>query len=120
MRSITACVSPDVRSLASSVPPSFSAARISLPLPRFAGFDEAYARSGSITRAFGQFGIDDYTRLSTRIGARAATTEEAARLDIAPGRTLLTLSSVNVDREGRRIEASRSLFAADRVELVVE
>jgi len=97
-----------------------SAARISLPLPRFAGFDEAYARSGSITRAFGQFGVDDYTRLSTRIGARAATAEEAARLDIAPGRTLLTLSSVNVDRDGRRIEASRSLFAADRVELVVE
>ena len=32
----------------------------------------------------------------------------------------MTLTSVNVDGEGRRIQASRSLFAADRVELVVE
>ncbi|WP_336486982.1 phosphonate metabolism transcriptional regulator PhnF [Methylobacterium nigriterrae] len=97
-----------------------SAARICLPLPRFSGFDAAYARLGSITRAFAEFGVDDYTRLSTRIGARAATAEEAARLDIAPGRPLLIVSSVNVDGGGLRIEASRSLFSADRVELLVE
>lgn len=97
-----------------------SAARISLPLPRFAGFDAAYARSGSITRAFAAFGIADYTRLSTRIGARSANAEEAARLDLAPGRTLLAVSSVNVDPDGRRIMAGTTLFVADRIELVVE
>lgn len=97
-----------------------STARTCLPLPRFAGFDEAYAASGSITRAYAEFGVADYTRLSTRIGARPAEAEEAARLDIAPGRTLIALSSVNVDGAGLRIQATRSLFAADRVELVVE
>lgn len=106
------------RHLADGAP--ISTARTCLPLPRFAGFDAAYAASGSITRAYAQFGVADYTRLSTRIGARTATAEEAARLDIAPGRALIVLSSVNVDPEGRRIQATRSLFAADRVELVVE
>ena len=97
-----------------------STARIALPLPRFAAFDEAYAASGSITRAFANFGIADYTRLSTRIGARAATADEAARLDVAPGRTLLTVASVNVDAQGQRILMAASAFVADRVELVVE
>lgn len=97
-----------------------SAARIALPLPRFDGFASAYARSGSITRAFAAFGVADYTRLSTRIGARAATAEEAARLDVAPGRTLLTVASVNVDADGRPILAGATVFVADRVELVVE
>ncbi|MBX9932487.1 MAG: phosphonate metabolism transcriptional regulator PhnF [Methylobacterium sp.] len=97
-----------------------SMARISLPLPRFSGFESAYARLASITRAFAECGIEDYTRLSTRIGARGATAEEAARLDIAPGRPLLMVSSVNVDADGECIEASRSLFCADRVELLVE
>lgn len=97
-----------------------STARTSLPLPRFAAFDAAYARLGSITRAFGAFGVDDYTRLSTRVGARAASAEEAARLDIAPGRPLLTVTSVNVDGRGQRIQATQSLFSADRVELILE
>lgn len=97
-----------------------STARTCLPLPRFAGFDAAYAASGSLTRAYAGFGVADYTRLSTRIGARPASPEEAERLDIAPGRTLIALSSVNVDGAGTRIQATRSLFAADRVELVVE
>lgn len=97
-----------------------STGRTCLPLPRFAGFDAAYAACGSITRAYAQYGVADYTRLSTRIGARAATAEEAGRLDIAPGRSVIVLTSVNVDAEGRRIQATRSLFAADRVELVVE
>lgn len=97
-----------------------STARIGLPLPRFAGFAAAYAASGSITRAFAGFGIADYTRLSTRIGARGATAEEAGRLDVAPGRTLLTVSSINVDAEGRPILAAATAFVADRVELVVE
>lgn len=97
-----------------------SAARIGLPLPRFIGFDAAYAASGSITRALAGFGVADYTRHATRIGARSATREEAAGLDVAPGRILLTVSSVNVDHDGRRIMAGTSLFVADRVELVVE
>ncbi|WP_375463752.1 phosphonate metabolism transcriptional regulator PhnF [uncultured Methylobacterium sp.] len=97
-----------------------SAARTCLPLPRFSGFDAAYAELGSLTRAFARFRVDDYRRLTTRIGARPATDAEAMRLDIAAGRTVIVLSSVNVDSDGVRIQANRSVFAADRVELVVE
>lgn len=97
-----------------------STARTCLPLPRFAGFDRAYAALGSITRAYAEFGVSDYTRLSTRIGARLAAAEEAARLDLAPGRVLISLASVNADAAGIRIQATRGLFVADRVELVVE
>ncbi len=97
-----------------------STARTCLPLPRFAGFAQAYAALGSLTRAYAEFGIADYTRLSTRITARPAAADEAARLDLAPGRVLIVLSSVNVDAMGVPIQATRSLFAADRVELVVE
>lgn len=97
-----------------------STARTCLPLPRFAGFDAAYAACGSITRAYAQCGVADYTRLSTRIGARPATGDEASRLDIAPGRTVIVLNSINVDALKQPIQATRSVFAADRVELVVE
>ncbi|GJD49784.1 putative transcriptional regulator PhnF [Methylobacterium crusticola] len=97
-----------------------STARTCLPLPRFSGFERAYAARGSLTRAYAEYGVGDYTRLSTRIGARAAAADEAARLEIAPGRVLIVLASVNVDGAGTRIQATRSLFAADRVELVVE
>lgn len=90
-----------------------------LPLPRFAGFAEAYAERGSITRAFAACGVHDYTRLSTRVRARPADALEAERLDIAPGRVVLVVSSVNVDPAGVPIQANRTLFAADRVELVI-
>lgn len=96
-----------------------STARTWLPLPRFSGFAGAYAELGSITRAFAAFGVADYTRLSTRIRARPAEPDEAARLDLAPGRVVIAVSSVNADAQGRPIQATRSLFAADRVELVV-
>lgn len=97
-----------------------SMARTCLPLPRFAGLDRIYAETGSLTRAYAELGLEDYIRLSTRIGARIAGAEEAHLLDLAPGRVLLVVDSVNVDPEGRRIQATRSHFVADRVELVVE
>ncbi|TGD96187.1 phosphonate metabolism transcriptional regulator PhnF [Methylobacterium nonmethylotrophicum] len=97
-----------------------STARTCLPLPRFAGLDQAYAALGSLTGAYAEYGVADYTRLSTRIGARPASADEGARLDLAPGRVLIVITSVNVDAAGVPIQATRSLFAADRVELVVE
>lgn len=91
-----------------------------LPLPRFEGFDRAYAGAGSITRAFATYGVADYLRLSTRIMARVADAEEAALLELTTGRVLLVVDSVNVDADDARIQATRACFAADRVELVVE
>lgn len=97
-----------------------SMARTCLPLPRFAGLDRIYAETGSLTRAYAALGLQDYIRLSTRIAARIAGAEEATLLELAPGRVLLVVDSVNVDPEGQRIQATRSHFVADRVELVVE
>ncbi|WP_375459524.1 phosphonate metabolism transcriptional regulator PhnF [uncultured Enterovirga sp.] len=97
-----------------------SVARTCLPLPRFAGFGQVYAECGSITRAYAAFAVADYVRLTTRISARIATAEEALALDLASGRVVLVVESVNVDAEGCRIQATRSCFAADRVEFLVE
>jgi GntR family phosphonate transport system transcriptional regulator len=96
-----------------------SLGRTWLPLPRFAGFDRAYAAAGSLTRAFAGYGVADYLRHSTRVTARPASAEDAAPLDVAPGRVLLAVESVNRDAAGLRIQATRALFVADRVELVV-
>ncbi|MGV2981267.1 phosphonate metabolism transcriptional regulator PhnF [Camelimonas sp. ID_303_24] len=90
------------------------------PLPRFAGLPAHYGQSGSFTKAFAAFGVGDYTRASTRIGARMSRPEEAALLELAPGRPLLVVDSVNIDLAGAPIQATRSLFAADRVEFEIQ
>lgn len=95
-------------------------ARSTFPLPRFAGIDATYRATGSISRALEAAGVADYRRLSSAIGARAASPDEAVPLDLAPGRIVLVLDNVNVDDAGRRIQATSALFPADRVELVVE
>jgi GntR family phosphonate transport system transcriptional regulator len=97
-----------------------SMARTWLPLPRFAGIDETYRKTGSLTRAYARHEVSDYSRLSTRISARVASPEEAAFLELAPGRVVLVIDSINVNQYGHRIQATHSLFAADRVDLVVD
>lgn len=97
-----------------------SMAQIWLPLPRFAGIDETYRQTGSLTRAYARHEVSDYSRLSTRISARTASAEEAAYLELTAGRVLLVIDSINVNQYGHRIQATRSLFSADRVDLVIE
>jgi GntR family phosphonate transport system transcriptional regulator len=97
-----------------------SMARTWLPLPRFAGFDATYRKLGSLTRAYARHEISDYFRLSTRISAKIASPEEAVRLELSPGRVLLVVDSINVNQYRHRIQATRSLFSADRVDLVIE
>jgi len=90
-----------------------------LPLPRFAGLAERWAEYRSITKAFADFGVADYSRAETRITAREAAADEAAELDLAARCIVMVLESLNVDSAGVPIQLTRSLFAADRVELVV-
>ncbi len=94
--------------------------RAVLPLPRFAGFERHYEATGSITRALAACGVGDYRRLSTKVTARATGPEEAALLELAPGRVVLVTDAVNVDGDGKPVQALWSLFPADRVELVIE
>ena len=90
-----------------------------VPLPRFAGLDALFRETGSLTRAFAVKGVPDYVRASTRVTARPLDAEEAAVLELTPGRIALAVESVNVDAERRPIQATRALMPADQVELVI-
>lgn len=102
---------------ADGVPISWSTAVF--PLPRFSRVPEVYAATGSITAALAACGVPDYRRASTRIGAAVADATDAARLEIAEGRPVLVVESVNVDPEGVPIQWARSHFSADRVRITV-
>ncbi len=79
-----------------------------------------YRRSNSMTKTLAHFGVRDYRRRQTRIGAALADAVDAERLRLAPGRPLLVVESINVTPAGAPILATIARFAADRVELVVE
>ncbi|MDQ0471207.1 phosphonate metabolism transcriptional regulator PhnF [Labrys wisconsinensis] len=91
-----------------------------MPLPRFAGFVEAFGRTGAITPALAACGVADYRQGESRVSARIASAAEAAELDLAPGRVLMVITGCNVDMDGVPIKAGQTLFAADRMEFVVE
>jgi GntR family transcriptional regulator, phosphonate transport system regulatory protein len=91
-----------------------------LPVARAPDAAKVYETTRSITRTLAAFGIRDYRRHSTRVTAAVADAIDAARLDVAPGRPLLVVESVDVTPDGRPIATSTARFAADRVELMVE
>ena len=74
----------------------------------------------SSSEALSEAGVPDYRRASTRITGRSATRLDAERLDLAPGRPVLVIESVNTDSESVPVQCALSVFAADRVEIVVE
>jgi GntR family phosphonate transport system transcriptional regulator len=87
---------------------------------RFPGLAAVFRETASVTEALRRSGVEDYTRLETRITARPATAEETDLLRLPRGRSLLITEAINVDVEGRRLEYGISRFAADRVQLVFE
>jgi len=91
-----------------------------LPAARAPDAAKAYAATRSVTRTLAAAGIRDYRRHSTRVTAAVADAIDADRLDVAPGRPLLVVESVDVTPDGRPIVTSTARFAADRVELMVE
>lgn len=114
----TSLVRLDTLSTADGVPLSMSTHWV--PAARFPAVAGHYAESGSFTRAFAAHGVADYTRRSTRVTARVAEAGEASRLGLAPGSVVLVLENVDVDPDGTPVQVSRTRFAADRVELLVE
>jgi GntR family phosphonate transport system transcriptional regulator len=91
-----------------------------LDAARFPGAAAVYASTNSITRMLTRFGIKNYSRKSTRVTAAIAEAADTTLLRVAIGRPLLVVDSVDVDGEGVPILTSRSRFAADRLELVIE
>lgn len=94
-------------------------ARHWFPLPRCAGLDAAVDRLCSITAAFREIGIDDYTRKRTVISAAMPTVEEAERLRLPADRPVLQTEAVNMDTAGVPVEYGISRMPGDRVRLTV-
>ncbi|HEY2134861.1 MAG TPA: phosphonate metabolism transcriptional regulator PhnF [Xanthobacteraceae bacterium] len=91
-----------------------------LPAPRFADAADVYAATRSMTKTLARFGVHDYARQSTRVTAAVVDDADALRLEIASGRPVLVVDSVDADDEGYPILTTRARFAADRIELIIE
>jgi GntR family phosphonate transport system transcriptional regulator len=91
-----------------------------LPAARMPDAAKIFRAKRGITATLAHFGIRDYRRHSTRISATSADALDAQRLQVAPGRPLLLVESVDVSPSGEPLKAGRARFAADRVDLLVE
>jgi GntR family phosphonate transport system transcriptional regulator len=105
-------------SAADGVP--ISAANSWFDATRFGEVAGFYAETGSITASLARLGVDDYTRKSTAVEARHASSEDLDLLALAPGAIVLLTRSVDVDPAGLPIQYGESRFAADRVELLID
>ena len=90
------------------------------PLPRCAAAAEALEADPSITNALAACGIIDYRRRASRITARLPTPEEADLLQQSRSRPVLVAESLNVDPDGAPVDWTLAVYAAGRVQLVVE
>jgi len=90
------------------------------PLARLAGITAALKDTRSVTQALSAAGIDDYTRVSTRLTAVPASPTHALLLQVGEGDPLLRTTSVNQCKRGLPVEYGRTWFAGDRVTLTLE
>ena len=91
-----------------------------LSAERFADAGGIYERVRSMTKLLAHYGIKDYRRASTRVRAAIVDATDAARLDLALGRPVLVVDTVDVDAAGKPLLTGHSRFAAERIEFVVE
>lgn len=91
-----------------------------MPLPRFTGAAEVYAAARSMTKTLAAFGVHDYVRQSTRVSAAIVDEADALRLELAPGRPVLVVDGVDIDRAGVPVLTTHARFSADRIELMIE
>ncbi|MDP6389676.1 MAG: phosphonate metabolism transcriptional regulator PhnF [Alphaproteobacteria bacterium] len=87
---------------------------------RFPDLIEVFGQEGSVTKTFRRYGIEDYTRKTTRITARLPHADEIRHLEIPKSRPVLVSEAINVDADDRPLEYGIARFAADRVQLVIE
>ena len=90
------------------------------PLPRFRGLDDAVRRDISFSKALARFGVTDYRRLRTRVGARLPTEREARMLRLSSTRPVIATEVVDVDVKGVPICFGVGVFHAGRVHLLIE
>ena len=91
-----------------------------LPAKHLPGLAQVYRSNRGMTATLAHYGIHDYRRHATWVSATSADALDAHLLRTVPGRPLLLVDSVDVLPSGEPVLTSRSRFAPDRVELVVE
>lgn len=79
-----------------------------------------FRKTGSLTKAYRHYGINDYFRKVSRITTRLSNPEETRLLKLKQKQPLLVVEYVNVDPSGRPIEFGITRFSGDRMEIVVE
>jgi GntR family transcriptional regulator, phosphonate transport system regulatory protein len=89
------------------------------PAGRFPDLLEVLAREPSVTAALKACGLDDYTRVETRLTAKTADPVLAAALRIRPGDAVLRSVAINADAGGTPVEFGTTWFAGDRMTLTV-
>jgi len=89
------------------------------PAARFPALTEVLPTLGSITAALSACGLNDYTRLETRLSAQLADAVLALALHLRPGAAVLRSEAVNIDTEGTPVERGTSWFAGERVTLTI-
>jgi GntR family transcriptional regulator, phosphonate transport system regulatory protein len=87
---------------------------------RFPDLPKIYERYRSMTKTLAHYGIKDYRRAETRLTAAIVEAADAARLDLALGRPILLVESIDTDLAGNPLLTHRSRFAAERIQFVVE
>ena len=87
---------------------------------RFPDLPRVYERCRSMTKTLLHYGIKDYRRAETRVTAAIVDAADAARLDLALGRPILLVESIDTDLAGGPLLTHRSRFAAERIEFVVK
>lgn len=89
------------------------------PSARLHGIDAAFRATGSITAALEHLGVSDYLRARSTVSCRLPTPQEADLLARSDREPVLEVRFHSVDRDGVPVEAGRTLFAADAVQLAV-
>ncbi|WP_170327029.1 phosphonate metabolism transcriptional regulator PhnF [Ruegeria arenilitoris] len=89
------------------------------PADRLPDILTALQETQSVTKALQRCGVADYTRVSTRLTARAATATQALHLQLPEGAPVLFSIGVNADLSGVPVEYGRTVFAGERVTLTM-
>lgn len=90
------------------------------PAARLPDLHALLNEQSSITEALRLSGVEDYTRLSTRITAHCATPTQALHLQIREGEPVLRTIAVEVTSDGVPIQYGTTWFAGDRTTLTLQ
>lgn len=91
-----------------------------MPVARFPGIDDTYARVGSLTDALRLYGVHRRKRARIELISRMPSVEEAALLQQPRTRPVTELEITYVDEAGEPVVYDTTCFAGDRVRFVLD